>query len=68
MDITARAKEELDKGVHKIENFIAERGIGSDRLTKARKMQRNVNLAVVVGGIIAVAGLAAWAINKSNNR
>ncbi len=67
MDITARAKDELDKRINKIENFIANRGLGSDKLNKARRLQRNVNLAVVVGGIITIAGLAAWALNRSDN-
>lgn len=67
MDITARAKDELDKRINKIENFIANRGLGSDKLNKAKKMQRNVNLAVVLGGIITIAGITVWALTNSDN-
>ena len=67
MDITERAKDELDKRINKIENFIANRGLGSDKLNKAKRMQRNVNLAVVLGGIITIAGITAWALTNSDN-
>lgn len=67
MDITERAKDELDKRINKIENFIANRGLGSDKLNKAKRMQRNVNLAVVLGGIITIAGITVWALSNSDN-
>ena len=67
MDITSKAKDELDKRIHKIEDFIANRGLGSDKLNKAKRMQRNVNLAVVLGGIITIAGITVWALTNSDN-
>ena len=67
MDITARAKDELDKRVYRIENFIENRGLGSDKLNKAKRIQRNVNLAVVLGGIITIAGITVWALTNSDN-
>lgn len=67
MDITAKAKDELDKRVQKIENFITNRGLGSDKLNKAKRMQRNINLAVVLGGIITIAGITVWALTNSDN-
>ncbi len=67
MDITAKAKDELDKRIRSVENLIANRGFGSDKLNKAKKMQRNVNLAVVLGGIITIAGITVWALTNSDN-
>lgn len=60
-------KEEFEARINKLENLIADRGIGSKQLTKARKAQRNVNLAIFVGSLITVAGIAVWAISARNN-
>ncbi len=66
MKIQEKAKAELEKRVQRIEDFIAEKGLGSSYLNRARKVQRNVNLAIVAGGILTVAGLTAWALTRSN--
>jgi len=66
MDITKKAKEELEHRVSQIENFIADRGIGSSYLNRAKKVQRNVNVALVVGGAITAIGLAAWLLSDSD--
>jgi len=60
-------KEEFEARINKLENLIADRGIGSKQLTKVRKAQRNVNLAIFVGSLITVAGIAVWAISARNN-
>ncbi len=64
MDITKKAKEELEDRLDKIEAFIAKKGIGSTYLQKAQKTQRDINLALVLGGIITVAGLVLWMTSK----
>ena len=66
MDITKRAKEELDDRLNKIEEFIAKKGLGSNYLQKAQKTQRDINLVLVLGGIITIAGLALWMKGKDN--
>jgi ribosome-associated translation inhibitor RaiA len=60
MDITKKAKEEIEDRLDKIEEFIASKGIGSTYLKKAKKTQRDVNLSILLFGIVTVAGLALW--------
>ncbi len=60
MDITKKAKEEIEDRLDKIEDFIAKKGIGSSYLQKAHKTQRDINLLLALGGIITVAGLTLW--------
>lgn len=74
MDIKERAKEtkeKIESGVEtrlrRVEDLIAERGIGSAQLSRAKTIQRNVNLAIAVGSIITVAGIAAWALSGSDD-
>lgn len=66
MDITKKAKDEIEQRLQSIENFIADRGVGSSYLTRAKKVQRNVNLALVLGGAITAIGLAAWLLSGSD--
>ncbi|CAD5259440.1 MULTISPECIES: hypothetical protein [unclassified Imperialibacter] len=65
MDIAAKAKEEIESRLKKIESFIEEKGLGSSYLTKARRTQRNVNLAIAVGTLITVAGISIWLLSSS---
>ena len=60
MDITKQAKEELEKRVKKIEDFIANKGVGAAQLARAKRLQRNINLAIVLGSFITLAGITAW--------
>jgi ribosome-associated translation inhibitor RaiA len=67
MDITKKAKEEIESRLDKIEKFIASKGIGSSYLKKAQKKQRDINLSLVVSGIVTIAGLVIWLTSKNNN-
>lgn len=64
MEFNEKVKKELDNRIKKLEDLIADKGIGSSQLTKARNVQRNVNLAVFVGSLITIAGITVWAINE----
>lgn len=64
MDFKQKAKEELDFRLQRLENFIADRGLGSEYLDRAKRVQRNVNLTIAVGSVITLAGIAIWAINR----
>ncbi len=66
MDIKEKAKAELENRLRKVEDLIAEKGVGSSYLSRAKRVQRNVNLTIFVGGIVAIAGLTAWALSKNN--
>lgn len=60
MDLTRKAKEEIDARLDKIENFIAKNGIGSKYLQKAKKTHRDVNLALAASGLVVIVGIALW--------
>ena len=66
MDITKQAKEQLEKRVKKIEEFIANNGVGSAQLAKARRIQRNINLAIVLGSFITLAGITVWVLQNTD--
>jgi ribosome-associated translation inhibitor RaiA len=67
MDINEKVKTELEERVKKIEDFIADRGLGSKQLQKARRAQRNVNLAVFVGSLVTIAGITVWALSSNSD-
>lgn len=67
MDIKQKTKEELEKRIEKIENFIAEKGVGSSYLSRAKTIQRNINLVLAIGAVTTFAGLIAWALYSSGN-
>lgn len=59
--------KELERRIKRLENLIEEKGIGSSKLTQARKTQRNVNLAVFLGSLFTVAGLVAWVLTSDED-
>lgn len=67
MNITKVAKEGLEKRVKKIEDFIAHKGVGSAQLAKAKRIQRNVNLAIVLGSFITLAGITVWVLHNMDD-
>lgn len=67
MDIKNKAKAELENRIQKVEDLIAQKGVGSSYLNSAKRTQRNINLAIFTGGIIAIAGLTAWVLSGSDS-
>jgi hypothetical protein len=67
MEFNNKIKEELEGKIKALEGFIAENGIGSKQLSKAKKAQRDGNLAIFLGGVITVAGIAIWAISRNSD-
>jgi tetrahydromethanopterin S-methyltransferase subunit G len=66
MDLTKKAKEELEERLEKIENFIAKNGLGSSYLQKAQKTQRDINLLLALGGALTIVGLVLWMKMRDN--
>lgn len=62
MSIKEKSRKELEERVNKLERVIAKKGIGSDYLEKAERVQRDLNLALFVGTTAIVAGLTIWSI------
>ena len=67
MEFTNKIKEELEGKITALENYIEENGIGAKQLSKAKKVQRDSNIAIFVGGLIAIAGITIWAINRNSD-
>lgn len=68
MEFNEKIKNELEGRIKKLEDLIAAKGVGSKQLKKVRKTQRNVNLAIIVGSLVTVAGITAWAVSSSSNK
>lgn len=47
-----------------MEKFIAEKGIGSGKLARAERIQRDINIAVLVGAAATILGITAYTIYK----
>ncbi|WP_297100710.1 hypothetical protein [uncultured Draconibacterium sp.] len=67
MEFNENIKTELERKIKELEDLIAEKGVGAKQLKKARRTQRNINLAVIVGSLITVAGITAWAVSSSRH-
>lgn len=64
MEFSKQIKDELEGRIKKVEDFIAERGVGSKQLRKAKNVQRNVNLAILAGSLITLAGITLYTISR----
>jgi hypothetical protein len=65
MSLKNKTKKELQNRVKELEDIIAKKGIGSDYLSKAERIQRDVNLALILGGTAVLIGATAWVLLKS---
>lgn len=63
MSIKDKTRRELEQRIEKLENVIARKGVGSEYLQKAERIQRDVNLALVLGTTAVVLGLAVWSVS-----
>lgn len=64
MSLKNKTQKELEAKIEEMERFIAKKGVGSDYLSKAERVQRDLNLALILGGTAAVLGATAWAVYK----
>lgn len=65
MDVKNKTREELEKRIGELENIIARKGVGAQYVKKVERIQRDINLALILSGTAAVVGLATWALLKS---
>jgi hypothetical protein len=66
MSIKEKTLQELENKIEEIEGVIHEKGFGSSYLSKAEKIQRDVNLGLILGGATALLGVSAWMIMRDN--
>ena len=64
MDITELSREDLEK---KLESFIAENGVGSEYRNKIDRIQRDVNIALMLGASATALGLVTWLLLRSKD-
>ncbi|SMO76322.1 hypothetical protein [Gracilimonas mengyeensis] len=64
MDLKNKTRKELETKIEDLERLINKKGIGSGYLSRAERLQRDLNLAVILGGSAALLGAAAWTIYK----
>jgi len=57
-------KQEFDARIQKLESLIEDRGLGSKQLKRARKIQKQVNATIFLGGLITFAGIAVWMLSR----
>ena len=65
MSLKNKTKKELQSRVEELEGIIAKKGVGSDYLSKAERIQRDLNLALILGGAAALVGVTAWTLFNS---
>lgn len=65
--IKEKTLKELENKVNDLENFISKRGIGSSYLSRAEKIQRNLNISLFVGGVAIVGGIVAYTLLNSDD-
>lgn len=64
MDLKKRSREEIEERIEELEDLIAKNGVGSNYLSKAERIQRDVNLALILGGVTAFLGITVWSVYK----
>jgi hypothetical protein len=67
MSLKNKTKKELENRINELEGVIAKKGIGSDYLSKAERIQRDLNLALILGGAAALIGVTAWTLFSSSD-
>jgi len=60
MNITEKTVEELQKRIDAIDDLIAQKGLGSSYLNKAKKIQRRINLSLIGVGALTVTAIVFW--------
>jgi hypothetical protein len=65
MKLKDRTREELEERIHELEDLIARKGIGSRYVQRIERLQRDLNIAVMVGAATTVLGLTAWVLYRA---
>jgi len=66
MNLKDKTREELEERIEELEDLIHDKGVGSAYLKRAERVQRDLNVALMLGAAATVFGLTAWAVYKSS--
>lgn len=61
MNTKEKTVNKIEDRLNKIERLIAEKGVGSDYLSRAEQVQRDINIALFAGAVGLAAGVGVWA-------
>lgn len=61
MNTKEKTVKKIEDRLNKIERLIAEKGVGSDYLSRAERIQRDINIALFAGAVGLAAGVGVWA-------
>ncbi len=61
MNMKEKTVSKMEDRLNKIERLIAENGVGSDYLSRAERIQRDINIALFAGAVGLAAGVGVWA-------
>lgn len=67
MSLKEKTIQEVENRIEKIERSIAKNGVGSSYLSKAERVQRDLNIGLALGGLVLIAGATAWALLSSSD-
>lgn len=62
-----QTRDALERRVKELEGVIARKGFGSDYVQKARRVQRDINIALMLGAATTIVGIAAWSLLSSGD-
>lgn len=65
MKIKERTRNGLEERIEDLEGIIAQKGVGARYLQRIKRIQRNVNIALLLSVASAAVGVTAWMMSKS---
>ncbi len=61
MNMKEKTVTNIENHLNKIERLIAEKGVGSGYLSRAERVQRDINIALFAGAVGLSVGVGVWA-------
>ncbi|MFN1835671.1 hypothetical protein AB2B38_010445 [Balneola sp. MJW-20] len=67
MSFKEKSREEIVKKIDEFEKLIESKGLGAQKLQKAKRVQRDLNLGLMVGTAALLGGLTAWVLFRDRD-
>ncbi len=65
-DLSKKTKAELSTRISDLERLIARKGLGSKYVARVERVQRRLNIVLLLGTATAVAGFFTWLALRSD--